>query len=212
MENNRAVLYGVIMSQRGSLEQKIRTKIRRLGMSYHTEENYVGCYKRFVKFHDLRHPSEMAEKEVEAFLNHLAMNLNVSKSTQNQSFSALTFLFREVLEKPLEGLNARRARVKRKLPVVLAKDEVRELLASMDEGTPRVMGQLLYGCGLRVSEGLRLRIKDVDFSNEMISIRQGKGDKDRAVTLPKQLKGALEREVAKARVLYEQDEADPQKM
>ena len=93
MENNRAVLYGVIMSLRGSLEQKIRTKIRRLGMSYHTEENYVGWYKRFVKFHDLRHPSEMAEKEAEAFLNHLAMNLNVSKSTQNQSFSAFIFLF-----------------------------------------------------------------------------------------------------------------------
>ncbi|GAA5483338.1 phage integrase N-terminal SAM-like domain-containing protein [Haloferula sargassicola] len=152
----------------------MRVEVRRRGLTLRTEEGYVSWYRRFVKFHGLRHPSGMGRVEVEAFLSHLAMDRKVSASTQSQALNALVFLFREVLKQPFEGVEAVRARRPHRLPVVLDREEVRRLLAEVPEGTPRCLVGLLYGCGLRVSEGLRLRVKDVDFGNGLVWVRQAR--------------------------------------
>ncbi len=193
------------MSSKSSIEQQIKTKMRRASMSYRTEESYVGWYKRFVKFHGLKHPSSMGAMEIEAFLNHLAVNRQVSGSTQNQALSALLFLYKEVLQIDIQGLDARRSKKPRRMPEVLSREEVREILDLLPAGTPKVLISLLYGCGLRVSEVLRLRRKDVDFSNMVIQVRQGKGRKDRSLTLPKKLKEPLIRQVKKAKLIYDDD-------
>lgn len=187
------------------LEEQIRAKIRRQGLAIRTEEAYVGWYKRFVKFHKMRHPKEMGKKEIEAFLNHLAVNKNVAAGTQNQAFNALLFLYKQVLEMQVENLEAKRAKVKKRLPVVLSRDEVRETFSHCQPGAPLLLLKLLYGCGLRVSEGLRLRVKDVDFSNSVIWIRDSKGGKDRCLKMPSSLEVELGRQVKLARLLYEED-------
>ncbi|MFK7911113.1 MAG: integron integrase [Akkermansiaceae bacterium] len=187
------------------LEQQIRTAIRRRGMSYRTEQSYVSWYKRYVKFHDLKHPEKMREQEVEKFLNYLAGEKGVAAGTQNQAFNALIFLYREVLDIKLEGLDASRAKVKKKLPVVLSRDEMRRLFESVKPGVPSLMLQLLYGCGLRVSEGLRLRVKDVDFDDGVVWVRDGKGGKDRCVSMPKSIDAELKRQVQRARLQFEED-------
>jgi len=143
------------------------------------EQAYVGWYKRFVLFQKqvcgrMRHPSEMGAAEVEAFLTNLALNRDVSPSTQNQALNALVFLYREVLELPLEGFDALRARRKRNLPVVLAVEEVKSLLAAV-KGDVGLAVRLLYGCGLRVAEVQKLRIKDVDVKGGKLEVRGGKG-------------------------------------
>lgn len=174
-------------------------------MSYRTEGSYVSWYKRFVKFHGMRHPSELGSKGVEEFLNYLAMEMNVAAGTQNQAFNALLFLYREVLKEELEGVNAKRAKVKKQLPVVLSRDEIRGLFDHVRVGLPSLMLRLLYGCGLRVSEGLRLRVKDVDFENNCVWVRDGKGGKDRCLSMPENLKVELERQVARARMIFDED-------
>lgn len=196
------------MNSKGALEVEIRTAIRRRGMAYQTEESYVGWYKRFVKFHGMKHPREVGKAGVESFLNHLAINLEVAPGTQNQAFSALLFLYREVLKLDFEGIDARRAKERKKLPMVLGRDEVRQAFECTRQGTPHLMLCLLYGCGLRVSEGLRLRIKDVDFSNSCIWVQKGKGGKDRCLTMPENLIDDLKRQITRARVYYEEDEVD----
>lgn len=187
------------------LEDQMKAAMRRLGMAHRTEKSYVSWYKRYVKFHGLRHPEELGEKGVEEFLNYLALEKNVAVGTQNQAFNALVFLYREVLKMELVGVNARRAKVKKKLPVVLSRDEIRRLFEHVRVGLPSLMLRLLYGCGLRVSEGLRLRVKDVDFENDCVWVRDGKGGKDRCVSMPENLKSELERQVARARLIFEED-------
>lgn len=187
------------------IEDRIRAVIRRRGMALRTEETYVAWYKRFVYFHQLKHPDEMGRAEVEAFLNHLAVNRRVSAATQGQALNALVFLFVRVLGREHEAFEFRRAKRRRRLPVVLSEGEVRLLLQKAPEGMPRLLFGLLYGCGLRVSEGLRLRVKDVDFGNGVVWVRGGKGDKDRCLKMPERLREGLERQVAKARLLYGDD-------
>jgi site-specific recombinase XerD len=143
------------------LEDQIREVMRFKHYSLRTEESYVGWYRQFVYFHGLRHPGEMGAAEVEAFLSHLAVVRNVVAATQNQALNALVFLFREVLKKEFEGVDAMRAKQSRRLPVVLSVEETRKLLMVMT-GEEAVMAKMLYGCGLRVLECLRLRVKDVD--------------------------------------------------
>ena len=172
--------------------------------SLSTEESYVGWYLRFVRFHQLRHPKEMGAAEVEAFLTDLAVQRNVVAATQNQALNALVFLFKEVLDKPFEGVDAMRAKQSKRLPVVLSVDEMRKMLMVMT-GEEAVMGKLLYGCGLRVKECLRLRVKDVDLSGGKVEIRGGKNDKDRVLTMPKSLVGLLEVQLKRCRVIYEKD-------
>lgn len=189
------------------LEDQIREVMRFKHYSLRTEETYVGWYRQFVKYHSLRHPEEMGAAEVEGFLTHLAVNRKVVAATQNQALNALVFLFKEVLKKEFEGVDAMRAQVSKRLPVVLSVEEMRKMLMVMT-GEEAVMGKLLYGCGLRVLECMRLRVKDVDLSGGKVEIRGGKGDKDRVLTMPKSLVGLLEAQLQRCRVIHEKDRED----
>ena len=173
--------------------------------SRRTEEVYLGWMRRFILFHGKRHPKEMAGAEVAAFLSHLTVKSDVSASTQNQAFSALLFLYAKVLGQPLSDLGpvARATRLK-KVPVVLTRQEARALLAQL-EGVEWIMASLLYGSGLRVLEMLRLRVKDVDFGYGQITIRDGKGGKDRITMLPKGLVEPLRRHLARRKLEFERD-------
>ncbi|HEX9594218.1 MAG TPA: phage integrase N-terminal SAM-like domain-containing protein, partial [bacterium] len=156
-------------------------------LSRRTEEAYRHWIRRYILFHHKRHPREMGEKEVADFLSALAVQGNVSASTQNQALNALLFLYREVLRVELGWLeDVVRAKKPQRLPVVLTREEVAQVLALLD-GTPRLMATLLYGAGLRLLECCRLRVKDVDFGAHQILVREGKGHKDRVTLLPRAL-------------------------
>lgn len=189
------------------LEEQIRDLLRFKHYSIRTEETYIGWYRQYVKFHGLRHPQEMGKAEVEAFLTHLAVNRRVAAPTQNQALNALVFLYREVLKMPFEGVDVMRAQESKRLPVVLSVEEMRKMLVVMT-GEEAVMAKLLYGCGLRVMECLRLRVKDVDLSGGKVEVRGGKGDKDRVLTMPKSVVAALEAQLERCKVIYEKDRAD----
>lgn len=161
--------------------------------------------KRFVHFHGNRHPSEMGEKEINAFLSHLAVNKHVSASTQNQALCAIVFLYRHVLNKEiglLDGLI--RAKRPKRLPVVLTKQEVKSILKYLD-GDKWLMVSLLYGAGLRLMECLRLRVKDVDFSTNQILVHDGKGNKDRLTMLPEAVKSSLFEHLKRVRQVHQRD-------
>jgi len=163
--------------------------------------------KRFVLFHGKRHPREMGAVEVSVFLSHLAVAGRVSASTQNQALAALVFLYRQVLDLPaplLELDDLVRARVPTRLPVVLGQDETRALLANV-EGESRLVAALLYGAGLRLLEGLRLRVKDLDLERGEIVVRDGKGRKDRVTMLPRSVAADLRAQLARARALHARD-------
>jgi integrase len=161
------------------LLDQVRTTIRRKHYSIRTEEAYVDWIKRYILFHQKRHPLEMGEQEVEQFLNYLAVEKDVAAATQNQALSALVFLYREVLNKEIGWMdNLERAKRPERLPVVLTETEMHAILAQL-EGRNWLMASLLYGAGLRLMECVRLRVKDIDFEYRQIIVREGKGDKDR---------------------------------
>lgn len=189
------------------LEDRLRAKIRVKGYSLKTEESYAGWYRRYVVYHGKRHPAEMGVPEVEQFLTWLAAEQGVAGSTQNQALNALLFLYREVLEQPLGDVNALRAKEKEYLPVVLTQEETKRLLEAM-HGVERLMAGLLYGCGLRMAECLRLRVKDVDVPGGVVSVQDGKGGKSRAVSLPKRLVEPLREHLERVRLLHGKDAAD----
>ena len=197
-----------ITKGRPKLLDQVRTAIRVRHYSLRTEQSYIHWVKRFIFFHNKRHPAMMGEAEVTAFLNHLAVERQVSASTQNQALSALLFLFEQVLGKELEWLNDLN-RVKRpaRLPVVLTRREVETVLAQL-EGTKWLLASLLYGSGLRLMECLRLRVKDVDFEYRQILVRDGKGGKDRATMLPQAVVEPLKRHLEKVKALHERDLAE----
>jgi integron integrase len=173
--------------------------------SLRTEEVYLGWIRRFVLAHGRRHPRELGAAEVERFLSGLATQGNVAASTQNQALSALLFLYRQVLgiELPwMEGVV--RAKRPQRVPTVLSREEVTRLLACM-EGRPWLLASLLYGTGMRLMEALRLRVKDVDFDRKEITVRDGKGGKDRHTVLPRTLVEPLRREVERAATLHAAD-------
>lgn len=189
------------------LEDHLRSLLRAKHYSIRTEQAYVMWYRQFVRFHGLRHPETMDEKEIEAFLTHLAVNRGVAASTQNQAFNALLFLYRDVLGIPLSDIDAKRAKTSKKLPVVLAVEEVKRLLDLMS-GVEAVQAKLLYGCGLRIREMLHLRIKDVDIKGNKVEVREGKGAKCRVLTLPRKLRTALEEQMGRSKSVYEIDRSD----
>ncbi len=173
--------------------------------SLRTEDAYLHWIRRFIFFHGKRHPREMGGPEVEAFLSHLATEGRVAASTQNQALSALLFLYRDVLEVELPWLDGVvRAKRSQHVPVVLTENEVRALLARLD-GTKWLAASLLYSTGMRLLEGLRLRVKDVDFECREITVRDGKGAKDRRTMLSERLLEPLRTHLAKVRALHEQD-------
>jgi integron integrase len=190
------------------LLDRVRERIRVLHLSGRTETAYVDWIRRFILFHGKRHPGEMGVAEIESFLTHLAIERKVSASTQNQALAALLFLYKRVLEIDLPRLSdVTRAKPSRRLPVVLTTREVRELLLHLD-GTMHLFVSLLYGTGLRLLEGLRLRVKDVEFERRELVVRGGKGDKDRVTMLPEDLLLPLKRQIDHAKTLHERDLAD----
>jgi integron integrase len=187
------------------LLDQVRDKIRVKHYSIRTETQYLQWIKRFILFHGKQHPRDLGAAEVEAFLSHLATKGNVSASTQNQALSALLFLYREVLGIVLPWMDTMvRAKKPQRLPVVLNRSEVALVLERMD-GTYSLMARLLYGTGMRLMECCRLRVKDVDFGQREILIREGKGAKDRVTMLPETLILPLQDHLAKRRRLYEDD-------
>jgi integron integrase len=190
------------------LLDQVRDAIRVRHYSIRTEQAYVGWTKRFILFHGKRHPEDMGKAEVEAFLTHLAVKDNVAVSTQNQALNAILFLYRKVLDKDIDWPeDAVRAKKPARLPVVLTVEEVRDLLSQLN-GTYWLMASLLYGSGLRLMECLRLRVKDLELERREITVRHGKGGKDRVTLLPGKLIDALKAQLGRAHVLHQTDLAD----
>src|SRR5438876_7651995 len=175
------------------LLDRVRASARMRHLSLRTESAYVNWIKRYILFHKKRHPQYMGEAEIRAFISDLAVNSNVSASTQTVALSALLFLYRDVLKKDLPYVsNIERARKPKRLPTVFTRDETKRILSNL-EGTHWLVAGLLYGSGLRLMECLRLRVKDVDVSYRQLTIRDGKGEKDRITMLPKRLMQPLMR-------------------
>lgn len=184
---------------------QVRNLIRLKHYSIRTEEAYTGWIKRYILFHNKRHPKDMGEKEIREFLTDLAVNGRVAASTQNQAFNALLFLYRDVLKQEFEDLgNVMRAKKPRKLPVVFSKEEIRKILNQLEDRS-WLMGQIMYGAGLRVMECVRLRVKDIDFHYRQIVVRDGKGRKDRITMLPGIIVDNLKRHLEKVRAIHEND-------
>lgn len=187
------------------LMDQLREALRVRHYSRRTEKAYCSWVKRFIYFHNIRHPEKMSEPEINAFLTHIAVKEKVSASTQNQALSALLFLYRNVIGRELGDLDEIiRARKPKRLPVVMTSDEVKAVLANLS-GDKWVMASLMYGSGLRLMECLRLRIQDLDFSRNEILVRNGKGAKDRITMLPGSLKKPLQDHLKKIKSIYESD-------
>jgi len=184
---------------------QLKEEIRRRNYSYSTEKNYSLWIKRFVRFHNLVHPLKLNEKDIVAFLNHLANNLNVASSTQNQALSAIIFLYEHILGKPIEKLSSlRRAKKPKRLPVVLSEREAFSIINQLD-GVNKLVISLIYGSGLRISEALRLRILDVDFDYKQITVRNGKGLRDRITMMPESILPELQHHIQKVFYLHKRD-------
>lgn len=186
------------------LLDRLRSKIRLKGYSHATEKNYAYWAKRHVLFHDKRHPAEMGVQEVETFLSNLVSREQVSAATQNQALCALLFLYRHVLDKPLEGIKAFKSKHTQQIPTVLTVAEVQRLFGHMS-GTMRLMAELVYGSGMRISETHGLRIQDIHFSTKCILVHDGKGRKDRFTLLPERLVKPLHRHLLKLKALHIDD-------
>lgn len=188
------------------LLDKVRDVLRLKHYSIRTEEAYTGWIVRYILFHNKRHPKDMGAVEIEAFLTHLAVHENVAAATQNQAFNAILFLYRQVLDISFEGekINAIRAHKKRNLPVVLTKDEVKKIITLMT-GSSQLMAKILYGSGLRLMECLRLRVHDLDFEMNELTVRDGKGAKDRITLFPELIQPPLTEHLKRVKILHHQD-------
>lgn len=189
------------------LLEKVRDRIRMRHLSYRTEKTYLYWIRRFLWFHELKHPRELGGPEVEAFLTSLAVNNKVSASTQNQALAAVLFLYRDAMEFDLPWLaNVVRAKRPVRIPVVLSRSEVNSILARL-QGTFWLVASMLYGSGARINECLQLRVKDVDLDRRELIIRDAKGQKDRVTVLPDSLVPHVRDHLARVRTLFEADRA-----
>jgi integron integrase len=187
------------------LLDQVREQIRLRHYSIRTEQAYVSWIKRYILFHDKKHPKDMDKAEIEAFLTYLAKDLNVSSSTQNQAFNALLFLYNQVLHKSLDDkINAIRAKKPRRLPTVMTNEEAMKVVKGLS-GSNKLMAKLLYGSGLRLMECLRLRVKDIDFGMNQIMVRDGKGKIDRVTLLPESAKLKLIEHLERVKTVHEND-------
>lgn len=190
-----------------NLLEEMRRTMRRRHYSIRTEQAYCAWVKRYVLFHKMRTREDLyhGEKKIESFLSHLAIDLHVSPSTQNQAMNALVFLYKHVLKQPLDKeINAERAPKLVKVPVVLTRDEARRVITLMSGVHQRVV-KLLYGSGLRIIECLRLRVQDIDFAMKTLTIRSAKGGKDRITTFPATLIDPLQEHLKRVKIIHEQD-------
>ncbi len=191
------------------LMEQVRNKIRFKQYSLRTEQAYVGWIRRYIFFHNKRHPSEMGATEIESFLTHLAVKRKVSASTQNLALSAILFLYRDVLTIELPWLDGfSHAKRPQRLPVVLSREEVRLLLDNVDKPLHALVLRLLYGTGMRLMECIRLRVKDLDLARKEITIREGKGNKDRVTVLPITIMDDLKQQLALSKRVYDVDRAN----
>jgi integron integrase len=194
-------------SQHPKLLDEVRQILRLQHYSIHTERSYVEWIVRFVRFHGMRSREDLfpAEPKIEAFLTDLAVHSNVAAATQNQAMNALVFLYKRALNHALpDRINAIRASKKINVPVVMTREEVAAILALMD-GTAQLVAKLLYGSGLRIMEAVRLRVKDIDYQMKQLTVRSGKGDKDRFTTFPATLIPLLQNHLAGVMTLHQQD-------
>lgn len=189
------------------LLDQMRDALKTRHYSLRTETAYVDWVRRFILFHGKRHPQEMGKAEIESFLTHLAVDRKVAASTQNQALSALLFLYRELLHQDVDGFDIVRARKPKRLPVVLTRSESLRVLSAMS-GVTQLMAKLLYGSGLRCLECARLRVKDVDFDQRLIVLRDGKGEKDRITMLPENVIPALREHLERVKQLHGKDLAE----
>jgi integron integrase len=185
----------------------LRVDMRARGYALPTERTYLAWIKRYIMFNQRRHPADMGQPEIESFLNHLAVVRTVSPSTQRTALNALMYLYTKYLGREPQDLSFSYAKTTQRLPTVLTHEEAKDIISHIS-GTPRLMVELLYGSGLRLHECLVLRIKDIDFSLNTITVRQGKGDKDRVTLLPASVAERLHTQVQKALALHQQDLAD----
>ncbi len=192
------------MPQERKLLDRVRDAVRLKNYSYRTEKAYVHWIKRYILYHQKRHPAEMGAAEIEAFLTHLAVEGHVAASTQNQALSALLFLYKEVLRQPVEYVDVTWAKKPVRLPVVLTREEVNAVMRQLS-GVPLLVTQLLYGGGLRLTECLRLRVQDVDFGQKMLIVRDGKGQKDRTTTLPQTVAPDLQTHLQRVKKQHHDD-------
>ena len=191
--------------QKPKLLPTVRRAIRARHFSHRTEESYVNWIRRFILFHGKKHPLLMGPDEVREYLTHLAVARKVAASTQNQALCALIFLYKQVLGRELGFVtDIVRAQTPKRLPIVLSRDEVKAILAEL-AGVGRTAVSLIYGSGLRLMECLRLRVHDIDFQMKEITVRDGKGQKDRITLLPEPVQQALQEHLERIRVLHQED-------
>lgn len=189
---------------------EVRDTLRRLHYSIHTERAYTDWITRYIKFHHLQERKALLvepEKKVEDFLTYLAVQANVAASTQNQAFNALIFLYTQVLKRPLEGVAAARTRKEKSIPVVLTREEVKLVLALM-EGTPALVVKMLYGCGLRITEAVRLRVQDIDYGFKQVTVRNGKGLSERVTPFPEILEPLISNHLLRVKAFHQRDSAE----
>jgi integron integrase len=187
------------------IAESVHKILRLMHRSYRTEQAYIGWVRQFYRFINGRSPYSLESSDVKDFMTYLAVERNVAISAQNQAFNAILFLFRHILDKKIDDISdAVRAKKNIRLPVVLTRQEIERLLNQMS-GTSLLMAKIIYGCGLRLRECLQLRIKDIDFERKAVTIRSGKGDKDRETVLPESLKEAIREQFNKSRKIYEKD-------
>lgn len=190
------------------LMDQVRETLRFYHYAYNTEKSYVEWILKFIRFSGKKHPKEMGKFEIERYLSHLAVNRHVAASTQNQAFNAIMFLYKKVLDMPMElDIRAKRASKRKNLPTVLSKDEARKLISCIN-GTAKILAGLMYGSGLRSLEVIRLRIHDIDFENNQIYVRNPKGGKDRTTLFPAALHEPLRKQIEFAKQLHDKDLQD----
>lgn len=187
------------------LMDRVRYYLRLHHYAYSTEQTYTEWIKHYIFFHNMRHPNLMGEKEIEEFLTYLAVEKNVAASTQNQALNAIVFLYKKVLDIELdERINAVRSKKPRKIPVAMTPDEVSKVMANIPD-EHKLMVQLLYGCGLRLKECLRLRVLDLDFSYKTLTVRDGKGAKDRVTMFPESLIQKMQNHLVNIKQIHDRD-------
>lgn len=191
--------------QQPKLLDQVREQIRLRGYTFSTEQSYVNWTRRFILFHNKRHPNTMGQTEIEQFLTHLAVETNVAPNTQNQARSAILFLYNHVLQQPLEtSLDIVLAKKPQRLPTVLSKQEISQLIPLIPE-QHQLFTKLLYGSGLRIAEAVRLRIQNIDFQQNQLIVRDGKGQKDRTTLLPQTIQKSLQNHLQRVKQIHQQD-------
>ena len=190
------------------LFEQVRDQMRLHHYSLRTEETYLHWIKRYILFHGKRHPAEMGEQEITAFLTHLAVDKNVAASTQNQALAAVLFLYKKVLNQELEWMEGIvRAKRPARIPEVMSPQQVMALLREL-KGTHQLIARLLYGTGMRLMEAICLRVRDINFDYRQITVRSGKGGKDRVTVLPDSLMNPLKIHLSRVRTLHKTDLAE----